>query len=224
MSLRRGFKSEAERVSAEQRALLGLNRTDPVDPFALLRHHGITVRTPAEIHGISIMPQDTLRILVEHSDCWSATTVRTPAGTVVVHNPQHELPRQHSNLTHELGHVLLDHQPGALQTVAGCVLRDFDEVQEEEAAWLGDVLLAPRAALAAAARRGLSLPSTAQLLVARAADELPHLRHRHPQAAPRLRGLVSRTRLLRGLLRVPAAVSRDRNSALVAAALGRHPA
>lgn len=164
MSLRKGFKSEAERISAEQRALLGLGPADPVDPFALLRHHGITVRTPAEVHGMSVMPADTLKILLEHSNCWSATTVRTPAGTVVVHNPQHERPRQHSNLTHELGHVLLDHQPGALQTVAGCVLRDFDEIQEEEAAWLGDAILAPRAAIAAAARRGLSLPDTAHVL------------------------------------------------------------
>lgn len=164
MTLRRGFKSEAERTSAQQRALLGLKPTDPVDPFALLRHHRITVRTPAEVQDMSLMPQDTLKVLVEHSDCWSATTVRTPAGTVVVHNPQHERPRQHSNLTHELGHVLLGHEPGALQTVAGCVMRDFDEVQEEEAAWLGDAILAPRTALAAAARRGLSLPDTAQLL------------------------------------------------------------
>lgn len=164
MTLRRGFKSEAERTSAEQRALLGLNAAGPVDPFRLLRHHDITVRTPADIHAASLMPADTVRVLVEHSDCWSATTVRTPAGIVVVHNPEHETPRQHSNLTHELAHVLLGHRPGALQTVGGCVTRDFDEVQEEEAAWLGDAILAPRAALASAVRRGLTLELTAQWL------------------------------------------------------------
>ena len=37
--------------------------------------------------------------------------IRTPAGTVVVHNSQHERPRQHSNLTHELAHVLLGLHP-----------------------------------------------------------------------------------------------------------------
>lgn len=164
MTLRRGFKSEAERTAAAQRALLGLRPTDPVDPFVLLRHHRITVRTPAEVCAMSILPPDTLQILAEHSDCWSAMTVRTPKGTVVVHNPQHEQPRQHSNLVHELGHVLLNHKPGALQTVAGCVMRDFDEVQEEEAKHLGNTILAPRAALAALARRGLNTSQAGRVL------------------------------------------------------------
>jgi hypothetical protein len=161
VTLRRGFKAEAERISAEQRQLLGLPETAPIDPFRLLEQHDITVRTPVGVAALALMPRDTLQQLVEHSDFWSALTVRTPAGIVVVHNPQHEQARQHSNLTHELAHVLLDHSPGALQTVAGCVMRDFDELQEEEARCLGDTLLAPRAALVAAARRGMSVAQTA---------------------------------------------------------------
>lgn len=43
-------------------------------------------------------------------------------------------------------------------------MRDFDEIQEEEAACLGDTLLAPRAALATAARRRLNLMQTAEWL------------------------------------------------------------
>lgn len=164
MTLRRGFKAEAERIAAEQRELLGLRAGAPVDPFRLLNQHGITVRTPADVAETTLMPRDTLQLLAEHSDYWSALTVRTPAGTVVVHNPQHERPRQHSNLTHELAHVLLQHTPGALQTVAGCVMRDFDELQEEEARCLGDTLLAPRAALAAAARRRMNVTQTAAWL------------------------------------------------------------
>lgn len=164
MTLRRGFKAEAERIAAEQREFLGLPSTAPIDPFRLLDRHSITVRTPAEVAALALMPRDTLRLLVEHSDDWSALTVRTPAGIVVVHNPQHERPRQHSNLTHELAHVLLHHTPGALQTVAGCVMRDFDEVQEEEARCLGDTLLAPRAALVAAARRRMNVTQTAAWL------------------------------------------------------------
>lgn len=162
MTLRRGFKAEAERQSAEQRALLGLAPTEPIDPFMLLQLHQITVRTPSEVAALALMPPDTSQILIDHADAWSALTVRTPAGVVVVHNPLHERPRQHSNLTHELAHVLLEHEPGALQTVAGCVMRDFDETQEEEARCLGDTLLAPRVALAHGTRRGMS---TAQMAV-----------------------------------------------------------
>jgi hypothetical protein len=164
MTLRRGFKAEAERQAAEQRTLLGLAATDPLNPFALMQLHNITVRTPREVAALALLPADTLGILETHSDSWSALTVRTPAGVVVVHNPAHERGRQHSNLTHELAHVLLQHQPGALQTVAGCVMRDFDETQEEEARCLGDTLLAPRAALAAAARRGMKTDQTAAWL------------------------------------------------------------
>lgn len=164
MTLRRGFKSEAERTAAQQRQLLSSPTNEPINPFQLLAKHAITVRTPADVQALALMPHDTLRILGEHGNCWSALTVRTPSGTVVVHNPHHEKPRQHSNLTHELAHVLLKHQPGALQTVAGCVMRDFDEIQEEEAACLGDTILVPREALALAARRRMTLSDTAQWL------------------------------------------------------------
>lgn len=164
MTLRRGFKSESERIAAEQRQRLDLEADAPINPFALLSSHGITIRTPQDVHAMAVMPADTVEILTVGADYWSAITVRTPAGTVVVHNPQHERPRQHSNLTHELAHVLLGHTPGALQTVGGCVMRDFDEIQEEEAACLGDTLLAPRAALATAARRRLNLMQTAEWL------------------------------------------------------------
>lgn len=164
MTLRRGFKSEAERTAAAQRHELGLQPHEPLDPYRLLDHHGITVRTPSEIAAMSLIGSDTLAVLDAHADCWSAVTVRTPAGIVVVHNPRHEQPRRHSNLTHELAHVLLGHAPGALQTVAGCVMRDFDEQQEEEAACLGDTLLAPRVALQEAARRKLTLAQAAEHL------------------------------------------------------------
>jgi len=49
VTLRRGFKSEAERMAAEQRRRLNIDIDAPVDPFALLRSHGITIRTPRDV-------------------------------------------------------------------------------------------------------------------------------------------------------------------------------
>ena len=164
MTLRHGFKAEAERIASDQRELLGLAPADPVNPFLLLRQHNITVRTPSQVDDLSPLESESLAALVEHFSAWSAVTLRTPNGVLVVHNPLHEIRRQHSNLTHELAHVLLRHRPGALQTVYGCVMRDFDEIQEEEAACLGDTILAPRIALATAARRKRTVAQTAHWL------------------------------------------------------------
>ncbi len=79
MTLRRGFKSEAERMAAEQRRRLNIDITGPVDPFELLRSHGITVRTPRDVQAMAVMPADTLEILTVGASYWSAITVRTPA-------------------------------------------------------------------------------------------------------------------------------------------------
>ncbi|MGP3960739.1 ImmA/IrrE family metallo-endopeptidase [Nonomuraea sp. 3N208] len=102
--------------------------------------------------------------LTEYQQHWSAITVRTPNVPVIINNPQHSAGRQNSNITHELAHLILKHRPGAIQTIYGCVMRDFDEVQEAEAALLGEALLVPCVSLEWAARRQMDLPMTARWL------------------------------------------------------------
>ncbi|WP_327586796.1 ImmA/IrrE family metallo-endopeptidase [Nonomuraea sp. NBC_00507] len=94
----------------------------------------------------------------------SAITVRTPNGLVIINNPQHSAGRQNSNIIHELAYLILKHRPGANQTIYGSMLRGFDEVQEAEAALLGEALLVPRISLQWTARRQIDLAMTARWL------------------------------------------------------------
>jgi hypothetical protein len=166
-----GFKARAERMAAEQRALLGLDPHAPLAVPELAARHRALIKTPEQEPGLRT---ESLQALSEFSDCWSAITVRTPDGAIIINNPLHNDGRQNSNVTHEIAHLVLRHAPGALQTISGCVLRDFDEIQEAEAALLGETLLAPRVSLEWAARRRMNLPMTARWLGA--SDELVRYR------------------------------------------------
>ncbi|MFI0411827.1 ImmA/IrrE family metallo-endopeptidase [Actinomadura sp. 3N508] len=156
-----GFKALAERIAAQQRAFLGRKPHEPLPVREIAQHHGATVNYPEDESGLT---PATLSALKAYPQCWSAITVRTNEGPVILNNPLHEDGRQNSNITHEIAHLILKHTPGALQTVLGCVMRDFDEAQESEASLLGEVLLVPRKALVWAARGGMDVQSTARWL------------------------------------------------------------
>lgn len=156
-----GFKARAERIAAEQRAFLGLDSHEPLAVPELAARHGALIRIPEQETGLR---EETLQALNQFHDRWSAITVRAPGGAIIVNNPLHNRGRQASNVTHEIAHLVLQHAPGAIQTISGCVLRDFDEVQEAEAAVLGEALLVPRASLEWAARRRMDVPMAARWL------------------------------------------------------------
>ncbi len=70
-----------------------------------------------------------------------------------MHNDSHSGPRQNSNLTHELAHGLLHHEPTpALDGMTGC--RNFNSTNEDGASWLaGELLVTEEMALAEARRQ-----------------------------------------------------------------------
>ena len=72
----------------------------------------------------------------------------------IVHNDSHLPGRQASDITHELSHGLLGHQPTPALDNRGCRL--WDQVIEEEANILAGVLLLPQDACVAMALRGAS--------------------------------------------------------------------
>ena len=159
MALRRGFKSEAERIASRARTELGLGATNSVAPEALAELLGIEVR-----RGDELIPRkrfDDLESIQPGS--FSACTLRpSPDRVVVVYNPLSAKSRQRSDIAHELAHSLLDHELSRVERLGDITFLSCDPSQEEEAGWLSGCLLLPRALLLAEVQRGSSAKDIAK--------------------------------------------------------------
>ena len=151
MALRRGFKSEAERIARRVRTELALGAAKPVAPEILAELLGIEVRA-----GDELIPRERFDELEAiQPDSFSACTFRPSADrVVVVYNPLSSKSRRRSDIAHELAHVLLDHDLSRVERLGDVTFLSCDPTQEEEAAWLSGCLLLPRALLLAEVRRG----------------------------------------------------------------------
>ena len=150
--MRRGFKTWCETTAGNYRTALGLKPEDPLDPENLAAHLGIIVWRPEEVPGLA---ESSLQQLTNHdSDSWSAVTIRVGDTNLTIVNSAHAPTRQRSSLSHELAHLILDHEPGRidLSPEGHLLLNSFEREQEEEADWLSGTLLVPRAGLVIAYR------------------------------------------------------------------------
>ena len=135
--LRRGFKTEAEALVKEVRAELGLAKLDRLNPQQLARHLNIPIVALGDLSD-SLSGARHFRAI--EREAFSALTVFDGHRRMIVHNDSHSPARQNSNLTHELSHGLLLHEPTpALDSLTGC--RNWNDTNEREADWLGGVLL-----------------------------------------------------------------------------------
>jgi len=154
----RGFKARAERAALAFRRELKLGPSDPLAPELLAAHLGIILWTPREIPGL---PPDVLNQLIEIDPWgWSGVSLTVDGSGVIIYNPRKSPGRRASDITHELAHFILDHQPATIILSAELDLgmRTFDAKQEDEASWLAWCLLLPREALVQAKlmRRSIS--------------------------------------------------------------------
>lgn len=159
-SFRRGFKTEAERISIEVRSELNLTSCESLDPQELASHLNIPVIP------MSSLPQTEESSFVRffsvtEPDTFSAMTLFSGNGRVIIFNDAHHLHRQRSNVAHEIGHCLLEHVPSALTDSSGC--RNWNDQFESEADWLGASLLVPRDGALALLRRGMSISEVAAI-------------------------------------------------------------
>src|SRR5438046_2944464 len=109
MAYRRGFKSEANAIAHEVRSELGLRALDRLDPVRLADYLQVPV---IALSGLARdAPFATRHFGEVEVGAFSAATVFSGPRRTIVHNDAHSNGRQASNLTHELGHALLLHEP-----------------------------------------------------------------------------------------------------------------
>ena len=159
MALRRGFKSEAERIAQRVRTDLGLSPAASVLPEALAEFLGVEIRA-----GDELIPRKRFADLERiQPGAFSACTFRPFTDrVVVVFNPLSARSRRTSDLAHELAHILLDHELSRIERLGDITFRSCNAMQEEEAAWLSGCLLLPRALLLAEIHKGSSASEIAE--------------------------------------------------------------
>lgn len=140
MNFRRGFKAECERVAIELREELGLSAAERLDPHLLAKHLAIPVASLAEF--ASSCGAAVAQLTSADRGCFSAATVFFGPRRMIVYNPAHPPGRHANSVAHELAHVLLEHEPGAVRERSG--ERRWRAADEAEADWLAATLLAPR--------------------------------------------------------------------------------
>lgn len=151
MTLRRGFKADAERLVAVYRGDLGVRGGEAIDPFQLAKHLGVRVKAADKL-----IPRARLKELQDiQPGAFSACTFRPPLGPmVIVYNPLNSSGRQRSDVAHELAHIILKHELSTVERVGELAFYTCDATQEEEAAWFSGCLLLPRQLILRELRQG----------------------------------------------------------------------
>lgn len=153
--MRYGFKARAERISFEARQELGLSPTDPLDGarYAAYLEVGIL-----EFDELDLSAGARRQLLEVDPESWSGMTIKADRRTGILVNPVHSAERQHSTITHELSHIILDHVPTRVDLGPGGIMlvSEYSEDDEAEADWLSGALLLPRDALLQCRIRGMT--------------------------------------------------------------------
>lgn len=159
MALRRGFKSECERIAERVRAEAHLSTGAQVNPETLAKHLDVEV-----LAGDVLLPRSRFEDLRElQDDAFSACTFPPIEDrTVVVYNPLSTIGRRNSDVAHELAHILLGHELSRVETIGESTFLSCDPQQEEEAGWLAGCLLLPREVLLREVRRGTGAAAIAE--------------------------------------------------------------
>jgi Zn-dependent peptidase ImmA (M78 family) len=130
---------------------MGLKASDPLGVLDLAAHLGAEVRDAADL--VDITKLEELEDMQPGS--FSACTFAIDGRHVIVFSPLASLGRRHSDIAHELSHLLLDHEMKSIEKIGDVVFHTCDPDEEQEANWLAGCLLLPRPLLVKAAKSGL---------------------------------------------------------------------
>jgi len=158
MTLRRGFKSEANITSREVRNDLGLAADEPLCPFKTAELIGVPLRKLSSYR--SVLPLETTHLMHSRGKIvLSAMTVCFGTERIIIYNDGLAPTRSYADIMHEISHMLLMHPPHRLSIESGG--RHYDAELEEEADWLGPALLVSEDAALAVAQSRVSVRTAA---------------------------------------------------------------
>lgn len=125
-------------VAVEERTNLGLSQWDQLDPYVLCQEHGIPVYALSEIAS----SEAVAHFSDDRASTWSAALVPVGSARLIIENDEHHPVRRRSNIGHELGHFLLEHD-FKTELFGESHARQFDPKLEKEATFLAGKLLVP---------------------------------------------------------------------------------
>ena len=157
MALPRGFKTRAERIAEQLRTKAGANLLGPLDLKSVAAGLGVRVVSATDLVTIERL-EEIERI---QAFAFSACTFDINASQIIVFNPIRSAERQTSDITHELAHIVLEHELTEIQYLEGIPFHTCQPGQEEEATALGGTLLLPRKLLLREARQGATVDQIA---------------------------------------------------------------
>lgn len=137
--MRRGFKTEAKTLALELRTEIGLGPHVPFDPYMLAAEYGIRV---VPLSALECSGRD--HFLKSDGSALSGALIPDGTSVIILDNDAQPVARRRNTVSHELAHVVLEHEFGvSLADERKCGLSGD---QEKEADWLAGELLIPYAA------------------------------------------------------------------------------
>lgn len=162
--LERGFKAWSERTSNLIRKELEIGLEQPFNVEKMADYLGVRLWTPQNVSGLALSDHKILQ--EKHWQEWYGVGLQDSEGGIVIYNPRQSLRRQRSDISHELAHFLLEHEPSKLilsesKALEQIWFRSYDQKQEDEANCLAWALLVPRDGLIRLVRRNSSISEIA---------------------------------------------------------------
>ena len=121
----------------------------------LAKHFDVAVVFPEDIPGLA--RKDIDQLLFHDPRSWSAVTVTADTHSIIISNPNNSIPRQESDIMHEMAHIICEHDPIGFKTLPGFPFpfREYRMEDEKEAEWFGACLQIPRDGLLWVMRQGM---------------------------------------------------------------------
>lgn len=142
-------------VAKEERADVGLNDFQSLDPRQIAAAHGIPVYPLSQLADSGAKPEAVEHFGKTKSSSWSAALVPFGSARIIIENDSHLPVRRRSNIAHELGHHLLEHDFSTV-ILGEDHKRQFSPEQEKQATFMAGELLIPLPAVERMAFAGWS--------------------------------------------------------------------